>query len=116
MFSGTVVHGDAEGRKLGYPTANLDIDLEKLLLADGSYAVWAKLNEKKYKGALVVRKSECKVGVYLLDYNGSEFYGETLFVEPIQKVTDNWFVGNDEELKIKIKKDVSLIQQVFEGK
>jgi riboflavin kinase/FMN adenylyltransferase len=44
FFSGTVVKGDQLGRKLGYPTANLQVTSpEKLTPADGIYAVEATL-------------------------------------------------------------------------
>lgn len=36
----TVVHGAEEGRKLGFPTANLGLDLSGLIPADGVYAGW----------------------------------------------------------------------------
>ncbi len=45
FFSGTVVHGDKLGRKLGYPTANLKVtDEEKIIPGDGIYAVYAELS------------------------------------------------------------------------
>lgn len=44
FFSGTVVHGDKLGRKLGYPTANLKVqDEEKMTPGNGIYAVYAQL-------------------------------------------------------------------------
>ncbi len=44
FFSGTVVHGNKLGRKLGYPTANLKIqDEEKITPGNGIYAVYAQL-------------------------------------------------------------------------
>lgn len=44
FFSGTVVHGDKLGRKLGYPTANIRItDDEKITPGNGIYAVYAEL-------------------------------------------------------------------------
>jgi len=46
FFSGTVVHGDKLGRKLGYPTANLKMtDEEKIIPHNGIYAVYAELLE-----------------------------------------------------------------------
>lgn len=39
---GTVVHGDARGRELGYPTANLSADATGLVPADGVYAGWLR--------------------------------------------------------------------------
>jgi riboflavin kinase/FMN adenylyltransferase len=37
---GTVVHGEARGRRLGFPTANLGPDTVGLVPADGVYAGW----------------------------------------------------------------------------
>ncbi len=39
---GHVVHGDARGRTLGYPTANLGGDLTGVVPADGVYAGWMR--------------------------------------------------------------------------
>ena len=44
FFSGTVIHGDKLGRKLGYPTANLKVmDEEKIFPGNGIYAVYAEV-------------------------------------------------------------------------
>lgn len=43
FFSGTVIHGDKLGRKLGYPTANVKVeDEEKITPGNGIYAVYAQ--------------------------------------------------------------------------
>lgn len=45
FFEGEVIHGNKLGRKLGYPTANLQVqDAEKIIPGDGIYAVYAELN------------------------------------------------------------------------
>jgi riboflavin kinase/FMN adenylyltransferase len=50
FFTGTVVHGDKLGRKLGYPTANLRIaEEEKILPGNGIYAVRVRLQGEKEK-------------------------------------------------------------------
>ncbi|MCT4574339.1 riboflavin kinase, partial [Bacillus thuringiensis] len=38
---GTVVHGDARGREMGFPTANMGEEIQGLIPADGVYAGWA---------------------------------------------------------------------------
>lgn len=59
FFSGTVVHGDKLGRKLGYPTANLKMtDDEKIIPHNGIYAVYAEVREKRSEAGR--RKSEKK--------------------------------------------------------
>ncbi len=86
-LSGTVVHGDQLGRRIGFPTANLQIDDErKQLPALGVYVVKVAIDGIEYKGVLNigVRPTVCRSGdvrpeVHLLDFNGS-LYGKQLTV------------------------------------
>lgn len=51
-LSGRVVPGDAIGRTLGYPTANLRLEEEKVVPGDGIYAVWARsAGEREWRAA-----------------------------------------------------------------
>lgn len=53
FLDGTVVGGYQVGRKIGFPTANLCVDdPEKLIPADGVYAVWVTLDGSTYMGML----------------------------------------------------------------
>ena len=55
FLNGTVVSGYHVGRKIGFPTANLCVnDSEKLVPADGVYAVYVFLGEKKHTGMLSI--------------------------------------------------------------
>ena len=52
-LDGTVVGGYQVGRKIGFPTANLSVDdPDKLIPADGVYAVWVTFDGKTYMGML----------------------------------------------------------------
>lgn len=54
-LTGTVVHGQKLGRKLGYPTANINPDdSDKLLPADGIYAILTEISGSLYKGMLSI--------------------------------------------------------------
>jgi len=51
-LTGTVVRGDAIGRTLGYPTANLRLHEERVVPGDGIYAVWARsAGEREWRAA-----------------------------------------------------------------
>ncbi|WP_309708858.1 bifunctional riboflavin kinase/FAD synthetase [Pseudolysinimonas sp.] len=50
----TVVHGDAIGREIGFPTANLDPAMEGFLPADGVYASWAWIDGIRYGAAVSI--------------------------------------------------------------
>lgn len=88
FFSGTVVHGNKLGRKLGYPTANLHIENdEKIIPGNGIYAVYAQLegNSEKIKGMMSIGfrptvdgKSKV-IEVNLFDFD-KEIYGQKLKV------------------------------------
>jgi riboflavin kinase/FMN adenylyltransferase len=85
---GTVVHGDARGRALGFPTANLDID-DYLHPARGIYAVRVGIagaaGTRWHDGAASFGLrpqfdgTEARLEVHLLDFDG-DLYGATLRV------------------------------------
>jgi riboflavin kinase/FMN adenylyltransferase len=52
-LTGTVIHGLENGRKFGFPTANVQPDTPPAL-EKGVYAVWVKIDGKRYKGMLYV--------------------------------------------------------------
>ena len=92
FFSGTVVHGNKLGRKLGYPTANLKVeDEEKIFPGNGIYAVYVEvgpfdqLNTVRYKGMMsigfrpTVDGKTRVIEVNLFDFD-KEIYGQTLKV------------------------------------
>lgn len=88
FFSGTVVDGDKLGRKLGYPTANIQVpDEEKIIPGNGIYAVYAAIpqhkNVQRLKGMMsigfrpTVDGKKRVIEVNLFDFN-QDIYGLTL--------------------------------------
>lgn len=125
MLKGIVIHGDGVGKRLGYPTANLDIKKEKIKLSPGVYAARAVLNGKKYNASLVIQSVSARLGelrrtrvfkveVHLLDYVGENFYGASLEVAPMEKVSDVMPFETEEKLKKKISSDVNKIKKILE--
>jgi riboflavin kinase / FMN adenylyltransferase len=114
MLRGAIVHGDGLGKKLGYPTANIDCDKSEVHLGPGVYAAIATLDNKKYIAALVIMSKPPKVEAHLVEYEGPDVYGKYLTIEPVQKVgTISKFYTND-ELKEKIAEDIALVKEVFD--
>ena len=88
FFSGTVVHGDKLGRKLGYPTANLKVvNEEKIVPGNGIYAVFAQTegSSEKLKGMMsigfrpTVDGKTRVIEVNIFNFN-EEIYDQTLKV------------------------------------
>jgi riboflavin kinase/FMN adenylyltransferase len=83
----TVVHGDARGRDLGFPTANLSPELEGFLPADGVYATWAVIDGTRYPAATSIGNNptfegvpEHRVEAYLIDQD-VDVYGKEIELE-----------------------------------
>lgn len=92
--SGTVVKGLQNGRRLGYPTANIKVpDENKLIPKLGIYAVKVHHGDKTYAGMLSIGTNptfdgtERTIEVNILDFN-KDVYGETLTLEFISYLRD----------------------------
>jgi riboflavin kinase / FMN adenylyltransferase len=117
-LTGTVVHGDALGRELGYPTANLRLHDEKCVPALGIYAVWARVaGEPQWRGGAMsvgirptfggqVRTLE----VFLLDYSG-DIYGRDVEVRFVDWLRPELRFEDREALVRAIDGDVALTRQ-----
>ncbi|MCG2792543.1 MAG: bifunctional riboflavin kinase/FAD synthetase [Weeksellaceae bacterium] len=53
-LSGKVIHGKKLGKKIGYPTANIDVPMNKLLPKTGAYIVEVWMEDTFYKGMLSI--------------------------------------------------------------
>ncbi len=93
MLRGIVVHGDHRGRELGYPTANLETPANRLIPANGIYAVRVQLGGEWFDGAASVGvrptfgSGQRLVEIYLLDF-ARWIYGEELAVYFIERLRD----------------------------
>ena len=112
-FSGVVVEGQKLGRKIGFPTVNLQLtNTSKLLPDSGVYAVQVIFEEKKYKGMMNIgyrptinsNPETRNIEVHLFDFN-RDIYGQTLVVEMLRKIRDEKKFDSIEELTAQLKKD-----------
>jgi len=113
FFSGTVIDGEKRGRTIGFPTANLKInDTEKLIPADGVYAVDVKIEGSKsqYKGMINMGSKptfECQVKsieVNIFEFN-EMIYGKKLTVYLKFKIRDEVKFESVEALVSQLKED-----------
>jgi len=88
----TVVHGMGRGRSLGFPTANLTPPAsDKLLPAEGIYAVRASLSSEILDGLLhlgprpTFAGSPPSIELYLLDFD-RDIYGDQVVVEFLERL------------------------------
>lgn len=109
--TGVVTEGKKIGTKLGFPTANITVEEDyKLIPADGVYAVFVKIDEKRYSGMLniglrpTVDGHSKVVEVNIFDFS-QEIYGETITIEFVKKLRDEKKFESLEHLKSQLKKD-----------
>lgn len=82
-LSGRVTLGLGRGHDLGFPTANLHVDPEKTLPADGVYSIVARYDGRDYSGLVSIGTNPTFSGVartveaWLLDFRRT-IYGEEL--------------------------------------
>jgi riboflavin kinase/FMN adenylyltransferase len=112
-ISGRVVAGDGVGRKLGFPTANLDA-AGLVLPPNGIYLGIAKIGTKSqpvalnigFRPTLATGGPQLRVEAHLLDFTG-DLYGQELEIEIGEKLRDEQKFGSLDELKAQISCDVA---------
>ena len=109
-ISGIVEKGKGEGRKLGFPTANLKIQ-KSFLLADGIYVAETRYQGKTYH-SLAVKGLVDDLEVWLDDFSG-DLYGQELTVAIGQKISDLISTGNQGELIAKIQSDITKARKLW---
>lgn len=118
IISGKVIRGDGYGRKIGYPTINLDrrnfLRMKKGLKF-GVYAGKVKLLGKTYKAGIVIgpidKKGLPRVEAHLIRYIGNA-YGVKVTLELKKFIRKFKKFKTEKELITQIKKDLKLCSQV----
>ncbi|MFT4624599.1 MAG: riboflavin kinase/FMN adenylyltransferase [Myxococcota bacterium] len=108
---GTVVRGDARGRTLGFPTANVQTETA-LLPPTGVYAVRAEIDGRPLPGVANLGRRPTFGGgpvtleVHLLDWTG-DLYGAALGVELVERIRGEQVFSSREALVEQIRADVA---------
>ena len=119
---GKVVNGYHEGRKLGFPTANLDLSHFGLMKpAPGVYAVKARL-----EGTVVWKQGMMNIGTrptfdgkqltletHIFNFEG-DIYDQLLLVSFVKRIRGERKFESPEELAAQLKEDEQMIINLFE--
>ena len=95
---GTVVHGKAMGRTIGFPTANIEVEADKLIPAHGVYIA-------QWNGRKVLLNINNTIEMYVPQFDG-DLYDQSVRVELIARIRGEQHFDNLDQLKIQIKKDL----------
>jgi riboflavin kinase/FMN adenylyltransferase len=118
-LAGEVVRGSQRGHCLGFPTANLEVRKERVVPADGIYAVYARLGEERHQGvANVGVRPSFEIGgqriveAHILDFS-EDIYGCDLVVEFVERLRDERRYADVEELKAQIEQDIVQARRIL---
>jgi len=117
-LEGRVISGTGRGVELGFPTANLDIDPERALPADGIYATWTYIENQRYQSVTNIGKrptfgeSEQTVEVYILNFQGN-LYRHELKIDIIKRLRREQRFDTIEELKKQIEEDIKQARAIL---
>ena len=110
---GTVVEGKQLGRKMGFPTANIEAsDKHKIIPGYGVYAVNVEFDKKIYKGMLNIgtrptfnkNADNRSIEVNIFDFS-ADIYGKKLTLYFVDKIRDEKKFPGIESLIEQLKKD-----------
>ena len=119
---GKVVNGYHEGRKLGFPTANLDLShFGQMIPAPSVYAVKARL-----EGTVVWKQGMMNIGTrptfdgkqltletHIFNFEG-DIYDQLLLVSFVKRIRGERKFESPEELAAQLKEDEQMIINLFE--
>lgn len=122
-ITGTIVHGEQRGRKLGFPTANIELlHGEMAVPAPGVYAVTASIEGRIYEGMGNIGNNptfndveHARLEVNLFNCSG-DLYGKTMSVQFHKYIRAEKKFSGVEELCRQIEEDKNAIKTYFLNK
>ena len=118
---GVVIEGDRIGRTLNFPTANIEVTFKnKLIPAEGIYAVTVETGNKLYKGMLNIGYrptfggTQKRVEVHIIDFD-DDIYGNNIGIHFYKKIRAEVRFENIGELKDQLQRDKEMTLEVLEN-
>ncbi|RAP38149.1 riboflavin biosynthesis protein RibF [Candidatus Marinamargulisbacteria bacterium SCGC AAA071-K20] len=114
LIKGEVVEGENRGSKIGFPTANVQVDAKKLVPASGVYEGTVFYQDQKLKAAIYIGKKptfgnfQKHIEVHILNFN-KQIYGDILSVWLCKKIRSEKKFNSTQDLINQIQKDVKSI-------
>jgi riboflavin kinase / FMN adenylyltransferase len=118
FIDGTVVHGDARGRELGFPTANLE-SANELVPPAGVYATTAAIGGIEHASVTNIgtcptfgTAGQLRVETHLLD-GSRDIYDATVRLSFVQRLRDERAFADVDALRAQIDADCRAARRLF---
>lgn len=115
-LKGTVMHGNRMGHQIGFPTANISIDINLVVPKFGVYEVVVIKDDKTYKGVMNIGNKptvsddiNLSYEVHILDFD-EDIYESVLEVELLSFIREEIKFDNIDQLKTQIALDIKSIK------
>jgi len=110
-LSGTIVQNKRIGRRIGFPTANIEQDPRRVIPADGVYATFAFVGGAAYRAVTnigtnpSVHGEKLTIETHLIDFN-ADIYGQQLTIAFRKRLRGEAMFDSLDALKEQIRLDV----------
>ncbi|MEY7999631.1 bifunctional riboflavin kinase/FAD synthetase [Clostridium sp. Mt-5] len=110
MIQGSVIHGKQLGRKLGFPTVNLDYNKKFVIPKGGVYYTRVELDGRIFKGITNVGynpttyDNKLSIETNILGFNG-DIYDKNIKIHFIERIRDELKFNSLTELADQLKRD-----------
>lgn len=110
-LTGTIVQNKRIGRRIGFPTANIEADIRRAIPADGVYATYAFVGGAGYRAVTnigtnpSVQGEKLTIETHLIDFN-ADIYGQQLTIAFRKRMRKEATFETLDALKEQIRLDV----------
>ncbi|WP_129666233.1 bifunctional riboflavin kinase/FAD synthetase [Phytoactinopolyspora endophytica] len=123
---GVVVRGDARGRELGFPTANLSADSVGMIPADGVYAGWLTRTAGRQPAPSARMPAAISIGTnptfdgasrrveaYVIGHTDLDLYDDEVLLEFVERLRPTLKFDSVDELIATMNADVATAQEIL---
>ncbi len=121
-LTGKVTYGDARGKKIGFPTANLDIWSGKLIPKPGVYATWITIENQIFPSVTNVglrptsesKQTIPRIEAHILDFE-QDIYQKEVQLHFVENIRIEKKFSSIAELTNQIQKDAIQAQEILKN-
>lgn len=119
-LEGVVIKGEGRGKKIGFPTANIQVSSDLIVPQNGVYVTKTRHQGMTYKSVTNIGHNptfkdgkQLHIETNIFDFD-TDIYGESLEIEFLQKIRDEKKFPTVNDLITQIRSDVETAKKVLE--
>jgi len=118
QLEGNVIYGHGRGKKIGFPTANIELATNYVLPPNGVYAVYAYYQGNKYKAIAnfgfkpTFSDKDYSIEIHFLNLE-KNLYGEKIYIDLVDFIRDEITFTSTKDLKKQIDKDILYTRKIL---